>query len=177
MKREENFDLTSNITFYEYMEGTMPSLARKWNWEHYNNLTDLQKCEFIANAKSVAKLVQAERDWANENYKEKNNGKTITVVISSGFRCKRWEKYRNRSGNSRHTKDAIDFIFSNCPIKLSYEMHQGVMERNKNYMGGIAIGNPTYKNGKMATAAFIHMDNREPNLMHKLRGYGARWRY
>jgi hypothetical protein len=176
--KPQNFKLSPNITFYEYMEGKMPPLAIQWNWEYFDSLNGTEKEEFINNAKKIALEVQKERDFINKNYRHKNSGKEFQLIISCGFRCVKWELYKKRSGKGQHPIAAIDFVVSNCPIELSAEMHQVIHKTNfRTWYGGFAIKYPTYFKGKMNSSGFIHKDCRTPNREEKQRGYGTRWTY
>lgn len=178
MNEIKKINLTKNITFHEYMEGTLPTLAYNLNWKSFNNLNDTQKEEFINKAKQVAIEVQKERDYINEHFKHENNNKEFTVLITSGFRCKEWELHQGRSGASQHTIAAIDFVIMNCSLELSAKIHKDIFDRrNKSWLGGFAIKYPTTSKGKLTTSGFIHIDCRQPDTYQIQRGYGARWIY
>lgn len=173
-----NFDLTPNISFYEYMEGTLPSQAIKWNWDFFSSISEKEQGEFIGRARKVAKEVQKERDFLNDTYKNENKGEEFTIIMSCGFRCKRWELYRNRSGKGQHPIAAIDFKIGSTSIELSAKMIKVIYDRRyKTWMGGFAIKTPTFKKSKMINSGFIHFDNRYPNREEKQRGWGTRWKY
>ena len=134
--------------------------------------------EFIEKAKNVAKEVQIERDYINEHFKNKNNNKEFTILITCGFRCKEWELHQGRSGLGQHPIAAIDFVISNCDVELSAEMHKDIFNRRyKTWLGGFAIKYPSTYNKKMTVSGFIHLDCRTPDREQKQRGYGARWIY
>jgi hypothetical protein len=176
--KPQNFKLSNNITFYEYMEGQLPALARQWNWESYNKLSEQEKIAFIQRAIAIAGEVQKERDYLNQYFKKENEGKEIRITISCGYRCVKWELYRDRSGKGQHPIAAIDFVVSNCPVEFSSKMHKDIFDRRyKTWLGGFAIKYPTLKNKTMVTSGFIHIDNRLPNREEKQRGYGTRWTY
>lgn len=178
MERIKNFKLTNNISFYEYMEGQLPVKAIQWNWDYFESLSNKEQNLFMAKAKLVAIEVQKERDYVNANFVHENSGKQYSVTISCGFRCKRWELYRGRSGNGQHPIAAIDFKFSNCSIEQDARLLRDVYDRrNKVWMGGLAIKDPTIQNGKVVASGFIHIDNRLPNREEKQRGFGTRWKY
>lgn len=178
MRTKENFNLTKNITFYEYMEGGLPKLAKDYNWKSFNSLNEKEKEEFINKAKNVAIEVQKERDYINEHFEKENNGKEYTLYISCGFRCKEWELHQGRSGLGQHPIAAIDFVIMNCSLEQSAKMHKDIFDRRyKTWLGGFAIKYPTTSKGKLTTSGFIHIDCRIPDREHRQRGYGARWVY
>lgn len=178
MRTIPNFDLTPNISFYEYMEGTLPSQAIKWNWEAFGKMSESEKESFIDRAKKIAQEVQKERDFLNANYKGENNGKEFTIIVSCGFRCVKWELFRGRSGKGQHPIAAIDFKIGSISIELSAKMIKVIYDRRyKTWMGGFAIKEPTFKKGKMINSGFVHIDNRYPNRGEKQRGWGTRWKY
>ena len=84
MRTIKNFKLTNNISFYEYMEGTLPSKAIKWNWETFDKMSESEKESFIDRAKKIAQEVQKERDFLNANYRNENNGQEFTIIVSCG---------------------------------------------------------------------------------------------
>lgn len=173
-----NFNLTKNITFYEYMEGQLPVLARQWNWEEFGKMSESEQKVFIEKAKVIAQEVQKERDFVNANYRHENGGKEYRVTISCAYRCRRWELHRNRSGNGQHPIAAIDFKFANCSIEQDAKLLKIVFDkRNRTWLGGLAIKEPTVVNKKVTASGFIHIDTRTPNREEKQRGYGTRWKY
>lgn len=178
MRTIGNFNLTPNITFYEYMEGQLPNLAKQWNWDYFSSINEKEQKMFIERARIVAQEVQKERDFVNDNYKKENENKEYSVIISCGFRCVKWELYRNRSGKGQHPIAAIDFKFGNCSIDQDAKLLKIVHDnRNKTWLGGLAIKKPTVVNKKVISSGFIHIDNRNPNREEKQRGYGTRWNY
>lgn len=178
MRAIKNFKLTNNISFYEYMEGTLPSKAIKWNWETFDKMSESEKESFIDRAKKIAQEVQKERDFLNDNYRNENNRQEFTIIVSCGFRCLEWELYKGRSGKGQHPIAAIDFKIGSISIELSAKMIKVIYDRRyKTWMGGFAIKESTFEKGKMINSGFVHIDNRTPNREGKQRGYGARWTY
>ncbi len=84
MRTIKNFRPTNNISLYEYMEGTLPSQAIKWNWEAFDKMSESEKESFIDRAKKIAQEVQKERDLLNANYRNENNGQEFTIIVSCG---------------------------------------------------------------------------------------------
>ena len=171
MRTIKNFNLTHNITFYEYMEGQLPNSAKQWNWDYFSSISEEEQKMFIERARIVAQDVQKERDFVNDNYKKENNNKEYSVIISCGFRCVKWELYRDRSGKGQHPIAAIDFKIGSISIELSAKMIKVIYDRRyKTWMGGFAIKEPTFEKGKMINSGFVHIDNRAPNRREKQRG-------
>ncbi len=154
MTKKQNYNLTPNFTLYEYMQGeAMPNEAIRLAWQDFttDNETAVQK---------FMPTIQAIRDWVNSEFKNENNGKSISLVITCGFRSRQWELKQGRSGNSQHTICAVDFMVGNCNLQLSKDILKAVFERwDKFYIGGLAINEK---------ANFIHID---------YRGKKARWSY
>lgn len=100
--------------------------------------------------KSIATELQRIRDFVNQQFPE--FGGKLTVNITSWLRPIEWEKFRRRSGNSRHTNgDAVDFIIGGAGGKTNEIMHWLFRYLN-NWNGGLAA---FVRNGMYS---FIHID-------------------
>ena len=174
----KNFNLTRNITFNEYMEGTLPFLARKMNWDYFNKLDIQEQEQFIKRATRICQELQNIRNWVNLKFGNELNDEEFKVQITSGFRCKEWELHQKRSGKSQHTISAIDFKILSSSLKFNAEVMAEIFEKyDKTWLGGIAIKKPTLRAGKIISTGFIHIDNRQPSDSQIKAGRGARWSY
>ena len=156
MRNLPDINLTENFTRYEFIEATMPSKAVRMNWESINEYNQSNSLRILA-------AMQVIRGVINKHFLDKNAGRTITLIISSGFRCKAWEKFKKRSGRSRHThSDAVDVYPGNCSLELAVEIIGWVYERynprSTGWIGGFARGLPTYKDGELKAPGFLHFD-------------------
>lgn len=174
----KNFNLTKNITFNEYMEGTLPFLARKKNWYFFNKLDIQEQEQFIKRATRICEELQTIRDWVNQEFGDALTGEEFKVKITSGFRCLDWELHQKRSGKSQHTISAIDFKILSSSLEINAEVMTAIFEKyEKTWLGGIAIKKPTFRAGKIISTGFIHIDNRHPTDYQIKAGRGARWSY
>lgn len=154
----ENKQLTKNFTLFEFINSKMPSKAIIMNYATLDKMQESEKNIIFENIKAVALTLQKIRDKYN-----------LPIIITSGYRCEDWEKYRGRSGDSQHTRGlAVDFYVMSENRNL---IMNDIMKDYKNFMGGLA----TKKNGD--DFIFIHIDLRTPSTEHIHRGYGARWTY
>ena len=154
----ENKQLTKNFTLFEFINSKMPSKAIIMNYATLDKMQESERNIIFENITAVALTLQKIRDKYN-----------LPIVITSGYRCEEWEKYRERSGNSQHTRGlAVDFYVMSENRNL---IMNDIMKDYKNFMGGLA----TKKNGD--DFVFIHIDLRTPSAEHIHRGYGARWTY
>lgn len=171
----KNFNLTRNITFYEYFEGTLPFLARRMNWAYFNKLDIQEQEQFIKRATRICQELQTIRDWVNLKF---GNDEEFKVQITSGFRCLEWELHQKRSGKSQHTVSAVDFKILSSSLDFNAEVMKMIFEKyDKTWLGGIAIKKPTFRAGIITSSGFIHIDNRQPSDSQIKAGRGARWSY
>jgi len=174
----KNFNLTRNITFYEYFEGTLPFLARKMNWDYFNKLDIQEQEQFIKRATRICQELQNIRDWVNDEVGNVLNGGEFKVQITSGFRCLEWELHQKRSGKSQHTISAVDFKILSSSLEHNADVMKMIFEKyDKTWLGGIAMKKPTLRAGKIISTGFIHIDNRQPSDSQIKAGRGARWSY
>lgn len=177
----KNFNLTKNITFNEYMEGQLPFLARKKNWDFFNKLDIQEQEQFIKRATRICEELQNIRDWVNREVctgEDALNREEFKVKITSGFRCQEWELHQKRSGKSQHTVSAVDFKILSSSLYFNSEVMKMIFEKyDKTWLGGIAIKEPTIRAGKIISTGFIHIDNRQPSDSQIKAGRGARWSY
>lgn len=174
----KNFNLTRNITFNEYMEGTLPFLARRMNWDYFNKLDIQEQEHFIKRATRICQELQNIRDWVNLEVGNVLNGGEFKVQITSGFRCPEWELHQKRSGKSQHTISAIDFKILSSSLEFNADVMEMIFDKyDKTWLGGIAIKKPTERAGKIISTGFIHIDNRQPSEYQIKSGRGARWSY
>jgi hypothetical protein len=166
MKNIPNEKLTDNFWLYEFIEA-LPPKGTEMNWKHIDEFS-LSRCRM------VAKQLQRRRNLINQVFKERNDGLEIGLKITSGFRCKAWEKYRKRDGNSQHTMSwAADVQPVNCSDELAVEIMQWLYKidnpRNSDgHQGGFAIKLPTREKGNITSIGFLHYDCRTGM---------ARWNY
>ena len=174
----KNFNLTRNITFYEYFEGTLPFIAKTMNWTYFNKLDIQEQEQFIKRATRICQELQNIRDLVNEKFGNELNGEEFKVQITSGFRCLEWELHQKRSGKSQHTISAIDFKILSSSLEFNADVMEMIFEKyDKTWLGGIAIKKPTLRAGKVISTGFIHIDNRQPSDSQVKAGRGARWSY
>ena len=174
----KNFNLTRNITFYEYFEGTLPFLAKKMNWDYFNKLDIQEQEQFIKRATRICQELQNIRDWVNDEVGTALNCEEFKVKITSGFRCLEWELHQKRSGKSQHTISAVDFKILSTSLYFNSEVMKMIFEKyDKTWLGGIAIKKPTIRGEKIISTGFIHIDNRQPSDSQIKAGRGARWSY
>jgi hypothetical protein len=153
--------ITANFSLKELVEAEMPKQAIEWNWAEMTP-------EQYANIKKIAEVVQEVRNLVNANFKGKG-GKQIGIKVTSGLRVLRWELIRNRSGASMHVQGlAADFIPTNCESESQYiQIFDWIMEKYKDWNGGLAAKAYTVKGSKLITTGFIHLDL----------GTKRRWKY
>lgn len=174
----KNFNLTRNITFNEYMEGTLPLLARRMNWDFFNKLDIQEQEQFIKRATRICQELQNIRNWVNLKFGNVLIDEEFKVQITSGFRCQEWELHQKRSGKSQHTISAIDFKILSSSLKFNAEVMAEIFEKyDKTWLGGIAIKKPTLRDWRVISTGFIHIDNRQPSESQIKAGRGARWTY
>ena len=174
----KDFNLTRNITFNEYMEGSLPFFARRMNWNYFNKLDIQEQEQFIKRATRICQELQNIRDWVNLEVGNELNGEEFKVQITSGFRCPEWELHQKRSGKSQHTISAIDFKILSSSLEINAEVMKNIFEKyDKTWLGGIAIKEPTMRAGEIISTGFIHIDNRQPSDSQIKAGRGARWTY
>lgn len=162
MRNLKNIQLTPNFSLYEMIEGKLPPEGVAMNWENIA-LVDLSR---IQEAAEHAQLI---RDLINQNFKSDTGKSEIGLQINSGWRCREWELYRNRSGESQHTIAAYDAVPVNCSLKQAAEIIAWLHYKHyRHYNGGLAMKKPKIKAGEIVSAGFIHFD---------FRGVKARWTY
>lgn len=163
MRTIKNRKLTTNFWLYEFMEGAlMPKKAIEMNW---NNIKDFDKYD----VQRMAEDAQCIRNEVNKVFRDRNGGKEIGLLITSGWRCVEWELYKGRSGKGRHPIDAFDWQPTNVSAELNEEIVKWANDkwspRVGGWNGGFAIAYPNIKEG---LKGFIH---------HDRRGVVARWTY
>lgn len=167
MRKFKNRQLTKNISLYECIEAHPlgDPVFKQYAWDgiyefDYDNMV------------AIASKVQQLRNKINEKYRKRNNGREITVKITSAFRPLVWEQLKGRIGTSQHAQStAIDFQPSDCSNSLAVEIinYLHTYLADNGYRGGLAIKRPTYDDmGNITRIGFLHLDNR---------GHSARWSY
>lgn len=157
----QNFNLTDHFTFYEIMEGTAVAAAgHKMMWE------DVKECNINKQIELYTRIEKV-REWVNCVFLQDNDNIEIGQEVTSGFRSKRYELWKGRSGGSRHLIDACDIRPSNVKnydlaVKILYATFEHF---EPSWPGGIAIMEPDKKN---KTRGAIHFD---------IRPMRARWTY
>jgi uncharacterized protein YcbK (DUF882 family) len=156
-------NLTANFSLKEFIEAKMPAEAIKINKE---DITDAEK----ENCKKIAEVLQDIRNKVNAKFRGKD-GKDIRLTVTSGYRSKRWELLKKRSGNSMHVQGlAVDFVPANCVDDAQYiEIYKWIMHEYRNWNGGLASMDYKFKKGtaEILTYGFIHIDL----------GAKRRWKY
>lgn len=152
-------NLTANFSLYELIEAH-PTGNRDlaWlNWKFIGEL-DMERLEMIA-----ARLQQL-RDIINQRYRVENFGKEIALRVTSAFRCRAWERLRNRNGSSRHVVcDANDFVpvceNPEQTVLIIEELYRELNPRLTGHQGGLAIKKPTRNaKGELQLLGFMHID-------------------
>jgi len=162
MRTLKDKQLTENFSLYEMIEGQLPEAGKLMNWQHISEM-DIDKITI------AAKHAQKMRDLINANFKSDTGAAEIGYKITSGWRCRAWEKHQGRSGNSQHVIAAYDAQPSNCSMRQSSEIIGWLKKQfEADYKGGLATKLPSFSKGMMITAGFIHFD---------FRGTKARWTY
>lgn len=165
MRTIPNRKITDNFSLYEFIEATLPAEAVALNWKH---ISEFREAEFI----KLANFLQSLRNSINQQFRAENNGNEIGLRITSGFRCKAWERLRKRSGDSQHTIAAADVQPTNCSPQLAVKIMDHLCKkyhpRTTGHFGGFAIKRPDIENGRILRIGFLHYD---------LRGWTARWEY
>lgn len=160
---DKELQLTKNFTLRELVEGMMPEVAIKWNWE---DITDAHVVELT----KIAQVLQKIRDEVNANFKRKD-GKEIRMKLSCGYRCLRWEKSRGRTGGGMHDDaKAVDFFPDNCEDDAQYvTIFNWIMQKYSKWDGGLAAKSyvMSLKTKRLVSKGFIHIDN----------GRKRRWKY
>jgi hypothetical protein len=125
-KSLSNTRLTPNFSLYEFIEGTaMPRPSLQMNWAAINAMSQVQQDSLLATYTKMAQLLQEVRNLINQNFRSKNNHREIGIVITSGYRCPKWEQQKGRGTNSRHSHSAVDFIAHNI---VNDALYNEVME-------------------------------------------------
>lgn len=161
IRTEKDFKLSENFSFYEFIEGTATSKeGHRMNWEN------IAQCDKEALRRMAARL-EAVREDTNRKFVSDTGAKEIGLQVTSGWRCRAWELYRNRTGRSQHTIGAADVIPVNCSNEQRAEIMQywevKYLPRDSGWEGGFAIVLP-----KGDKHGFAHFDNRAK---------AARWTY
>jgi hypothetical protein len=161
----EDKQITANFTLHAFLFAGSDELQR------YNK-RNLHEVNYD-NAIATIEFLQGIRNEINLEFGHRNNGKQITLVITSGFRCVAWEYAQKRSGKGQHPKcNAADVQPSNCSPELAVEILEWLEKkywcREKGHKGGFAIKKPTYRSNKLIKVGFAHFDKR-PEV--------ARWYY
>lgn len=165
MKTIPNKKLTDNFWLYEFIEANLPPEGIKMNWDNIDQFSEKE-------ALKMAEFLQKIRELINIVFRDKNGNQEIGIRITSGWRCKEWELFRNRSGKSQHVICAADIQPTNCSNELAVEiikyLYHVFSPRETGHKGGFAIKEPTYKDGQIVAVGFAHFD---------LRKSVARWEY
>jgi hypothetical protein len=161
MRTIDNYKLSANFSFWEFVEGTvMSKQGHAMNWKN------IKQCDRLLQ-KKMAESLQHVRLVINQNFKHKNNNKEIGLEVTSGWRCTEWELFRGRSGKSQHPIAAADVIPTGVSKELSDEiilwLNDKYSPRQNGWNGGFAIKRPT-----KTTSGFAHFD---------IRSGIARWEY
>jgi hypothetical protein len=139
----------------------MGRTGHEMNWSHFCKFDHYKNIDLCEKMEVVRSLIN--KEFKSDSF----SGKDIGLMVTSGWRCKEWEKYRNRSGNSQHVIAAIDVVPTNVSKAVSdrivYFLNDTYSNEVDGWMGGFAISNP----GDSSTG-FAHFD---------VRGYRARWTY
>jgi uncharacterized protein YcbK (DUF882 family) len=155
--------LTANFSLKELIEAQMPTQAIKINNE---DITAVER----DNCQKIAEVLQDVRNKVNAKFRGKG-GRDIGLRITSGYRSKRWELLRGRSGNSMHVQGlAVDFVPVNCVDDAQYiEIYNWILHEYRNWNGGLAAMDYKFKKGttEILTYGFIHIDL----------GTKRRWKY
>jgi uncharacterized protein YcbK (DUF882 family) len=156
--------LTANFSLKELIEAQMPADAIRINNE---DITDAEK----ENCKRIAEVLQDLRNKVNAKFRGKG-GRGIGLRITSGYRSKRWELLRGRSGNSMHVQAlAADVVPVNCVNDAQYiEIYKWILHEYRNWNGGLANMDYKFKKGsttEIESYGFIHIDL----------GTRRRWKY
>ena len=153
--------LTKHFRLYEFLEAQMPWEAISMNWKYIQP-------DHIDRWERMALELEKVRKLVNDNYKSDINFPEIGLRITAGYRCKEWELFRGRSGNSQHTICAVDFQPINTSREFAAKILQFVYDKYYHWWaGGLAIKHPS-KEGNILLIGFIHLDPREKK---------ARWIY
>jgi hypothetical protein len=117
----------------------------------------------------LAPNVQAIRDDINTKFKQEN-GQEIGLRVNCGFRARKWDIMKNRSGNGTHPIAlGVDICPVNCKNDNIYlKIYYYIASRFATHNGGFALKTPEFKDGKIDKHGFIHID---------WRGSVARWNY
>jgi hypothetical protein len=191
-KSIENFKITYNFSFYEFVEAKMPSQAIELNWKYINEMSQTEKDNLIDNVKLVAHQLQDIRNYVNKKFAHRNINPTtkkavpIAITVSCGLRCPKWEIIKKRGLTTQHILAwAADFLFANV---FADDLYNEIMEDvynmlNNSWTGGVASFFATehkinklieQKNTALAEAykkrpwRFIHIDFKQG---------GRRWSY
>ena len=162
MRTINNYKLSDNFSFYEFIEGVfMGKAGHEINWKNIDQC-DQEK------QKEMALALQKVRKEINVNFKSDiDESKLIGLQITSGWRCKEWELLRGRSGLGQHPIAAADVVPTNVSKELSDKiilwLYDKYSSRTEGWEGGFAIKRPT-----KTTTGFAHFDIRSNN---------ARWEY
>lgn len=157
MKTYPNNKLTKNFFLYEFIEARMPFEAIAMNWQHIDQF-NLEMYE------KLALELEKIRKKINGAFSSDLELGEIGLRITSGFRCKEWELFRGRSGNSQHTICAVDLQPINCSQKQAIDIMRWISgELGHTWLGGLALHPPGGKG-----IGFVHLDTR---------GAKSRWEY
>lgn len=161
LEKYNNIQLTDHFTLYEFIEAKMPCEAIAMNWRHF-------KDDDVSIWKSLAEDLEKMRLLVNDNFTSDIGFKQIGIRIEAGYRCKEWELFRGRTGNSQHTICAADIKPINCTREMTVKILHWIFSKyNEYWKGGLALKSPS-KEGKILLTGFLHIDKR---------GKRARWSY
>lgn len=179
MRTLPNINLTANFTRYEVIEARLPVVkdnrgnviadCKAMNWQHIKEYKEERYVELLT------RIEEVRTDINRKFNSDTNPSKPIGLMITSGFRCKAWEKYRRRSGSSAHTvAAAVDLQPVNCSAELAVKiiayLNEKYGDRRSGWIGGFAIKDPTYnREGELLAVGFVHFDNKP--------GANRRWTY
>jgi hypothetical protein len=170
MRTLPNRQLSRYFDRYNVLEGTaMPMQARQLNWKNVKDYLDKEP-RYIELLQQLDLVIMDMQSWLQS---EKGITETITLAISSGYRCLEWERIRKRSGQSQHCIGAAVDVYPVShafqPIDLMAVMNYLDNKHRKTWKGGFARKVPTVdKQGRLISIGFIHFDNRP---------FPARWNY
>jgi len=161
MRHIPNQKLTDHFWLYEFLEAQMPQEAIAMNWKYIKE-SDIPVWKFLAD--DLEKM----RTLVNENFTSDIGFPEIGIRISAGYRCKEWELFRGRSGNSQHTVCAADIQPTGCSREQAVKIiHWIFVKYNEWWSGGLAMKSPS-KQGNILLIGFLHIDPRNKR---------ARWSY
>ncbi|MBG0782017.1 MAG: hypothetical protein H0S84_07100 [Bacteroidales bacterium] len=170
MRTLPNRQLSRYFDRYNVLEGTaMPMQARQLNWINVKDYLDKEP-RYIELCQQLDLVIMDMQSWLKH---EKDITETITLAISSGYRCLEWERIRKRTGQSQHCIGAAvdvypvsSFLSQNNLISVVSHLYN---KYQKVWPGGFAVKQPSYdSSGKLKNIGFLHFDSRPVKV---------RWQY